>query len=106
MATANQVWPIGTDCKVVLSGLKDDAGAYVNDATVVGNLVGLNDAAVTNGSAISFTYIPASNGQYEAVIPYNAGTLSGLDYTFVIVATKGAKRATLKMTRPAQYIEI
>lgn len=106
MATANQVWPIGTDCKVVLSGLKDDTGAYVNDATVVSNLVGLNDAAVTNGSGISFSYIEGSNGQYEALIPYNVNVVSGTEYTLVIVATKGAKRATLKMTRPAEYIEI
>jgi hypothetical protein len=105
MATVNQIWPIGTDCKVVLSGLKDDAGAYVNDATVTANLVNTQGANVTNGTNITFTGL-GSNGQYEAVLPYTLDLTADAEYTLNILAVAGNKRALLKMARRAAYIEI
>ena len=106
MATVGQVWPVATDCMITLSGLKDDQGNYINNATVTGNLVDSNNVAVTNGSNIAFTYVASSNGQYQAVLPYNAATQNGQSYTMNILAISGSKRAMLVMQRQAAYIQI
>lgn len=105
MATVNQVWPVNTDCKVVLSGLKDDQGAYIENASVVGVLKDANGNVVNYASSITFTY-SGPNGMYVAIIPNNADIIAGRDYTFYITATAGARKALLKMTRTAQFIEI
>jgi len=106
MATVGQVWPVATDCKVVLSGLKDDSNNYINNATVTGTMVDANGITVTNGSNITFTYDAGSNGQYEAVVPYNIGTVNGQTYTLNIQAINGSKRALLQMQRQAAFIAI
>lgn len=105
MATVNQVWPINTDCKVVLSGLKDDSGAYIDNASVVGTLKDAQGNNVANAQALNFGY-KGPNGVYEVIIPNNADILADREYTFYITATSGARKALLKMTRTAAYIEI
>lgn len=105
MATVNQIWPINTDCKVVLSGLKDDSGAYIDNASVAGTLKDGQGNNVANAQNLSFSY-KGPNGVYEVIIPSNADILDGRDYTFFITATAGARKALLKMTRKAAYIEI
>jgi hypothetical protein len=105
MATANQIWPINTDAKVVLSGLKDDAGAYIEDAAVVGTMKDENGNVVANATNLNFEYVGA-NGVYSVIIPSNADILPERTYTFFITAVKAARKALLKMTRQAAYIEI
>lgn len=105
MATANQIWPIGTDARVVLSGLKDDAGAYIDDATVVGTMKDANGNVVSGAAEVSFTHT-APNGVYSAIVPSDAAFLPDRSYTLFILATSGPRKAMLKMTRSAAHIEI
>jgi hypothetical protein len=91
---------------VTLSGLKDDAGAYVNDATVTAVMKDKDGIVVTNASSVTFTYVAASSGVYEAILPYNIDTLDGREYTLFITAVAGIRRAQLTMKRKAAYIEI
>ena len=77
MADTVEIWPIGTDAKVLISGVADDTGAFINDATVTGVLKDNTGNPVTNATALTFTYITSSDGNYWCVIPYNADLLDG-----------------------------
>ena len=110
--TVTQLWPVGTDHKVVLSGLKDDAGNYINDATVTAVMKDSNGNVVSNGNTISFSLVndptngPSATGDYQGIVPYNVDLLDGRTYTLEITAIKGARRVLVKMTRDAAYVTV
>ena len=103
MADTVEIWPIGTDAKVLISGITDDAGAFINDATVTGILKDASGNPVTNASALTFTYITASSGNYSGIIPYNADLLDGRVYTLVLTVVDGGAHALINITRNAGY---
>jgi len=103
--TVAQTWPVGTDHKVVLSGLKDDAGNYINDASVAGVMKDANGNVVNNGDNIQFTLVGGSTtGDYMGIVPYNADLLDGRTYTLEITAVKDNRRVLARMTRDAAYV--
>lgn len=101
-----QIWPIGTDCKVTILGVKDDSGAYINDGVVTGSLKDASGNAVANATGIEFLYVADSDGNYEAVIPNSADLLEGREYTLHVTAEKDGIRALAHMTREAQYMTL
>lgn len=57
---------IGSDNTLKVDALRDVDDAYVNDATVAGQV---KDAAGVNvGSSISLSYVAASNGNYRGIL--------------------------------------
>lgn len=95
-------WQINSDMTVTLEGLKDSLGAYLNTATVSGQL---KDGATPIGGSLSFTYVPASNGNYVAELP--AATVASLiedrQYSMLITATAGGDTITIEVRRLARY---
>lgn len=58
------------DNYVLLEGLRDAAtGEFVNDAMLTLSIKDENRATISGASAISFTYIAASDGRYKALVP-------------------------------------
>lgn len=106
-----QVWAIQTDNKVLLSGLQDDAGTIIADATVTGVLKDEAGNAVGNATNLTFVAVTETPGDYQTTIPYNADLLADRTYTLEITAVKldeinGNMRAFLKMTRDAAFVTV
>ncbi len=66
-----------------------DTGAYVNNATVSFALKDSTGAAVTNGTG-ALSYVAASNGKYQGVLPATAAIVAGQFYTLELTAASGA----------------
>ena len=103
MAETVEIWPIGTDAKVLITGVKDDGGAYINDGTVTGVLKDINDNVVLNGAEIAFTYMASSNGNYAGIVAHDVDFLEDRDYTLELTIVKGDVQALIKITRTARY---
>jgi hypothetical protein len=96
-------WPIGTDCKVVISGVKDDTGAIIVDAVVTGVLKQTDTgAAVNNASALTFTAV--GDASYWVLIPNNADLLDGRSYTLEVTALKSGRKLFAKITKDAAFV--
>src|ERR1035437_5949039 len=95
--TVTQTWPIGTDCKVTIRGLKDDTGMGIADATVTGVLKAANGTPVVNADSITFDAIGA--GDYEGLVSDLAELLDGRPYTLEITAVKDDKKLLAKVVR-------
>src|ERR1035437_7303065 len=100
--TVTQVWPIGTDYKVTIRGLKDDTGMGIADATVTGVLKQSNGTPVVNADSITFTVKGA--GDYEALIEADAELQDGRNFTLEITAIKDDKTLFAKVTRAAAFV--
>jgi hypothetical protein len=103
MAAGN--WLVETDTKVTLRGLKDELGAFVNDATVTGDLYD-KTVVVDNGSNIPFTYVDGSDGDYEGVIPANVPIKEGSSYDLFLTAVRSGKMMVVRVRRTAKYLDV
>ncbi len=97
--TTKQYAPIYLDNSggLVLAGLRDMDGAYVNGATVNCTQLRLEDG----GSDVSgitlplaMPYVAASQGKYRGIIPHDVVLEVGKRYTIRIVADTGTLIAT------------
>lgn len=89
----NSVVYVGSTGILRLTGLQDAADAYQNDATVTVTAAvdAADDTAVTGLTLpLSFTYVAASDGDYEAVIPHNTSMEAGRAYYFTVRAVSSA----------------
>ena len=102
--TVTQTWPIGTDCKVTIRGLKDDTGMGIADATVTGVLKAANGTPVVNADSITFTAKGA--GDYEGLVASDAELLDGRQFTLEITAIKDDKTLFAKVARAAAYVNL
>ena len=97
-------WWIDSDNLVTFDGLTNRlSGAYINDATVSGQVTDKAGAAV--GGAVTLNYVAASDGQYKGTIPKAsmAGVTEGNHYIFTIIVTKGTSTSTVKVVLRAGY---
>jgi hypothetical protein len=95
-----------TDTEITMKGLKDTAGEYVNDATVTATLHPRGGGAALDNSAIAFSYISGSNGDYRAVLPSNVPLQACREYDMNVVCLHGGRQLTLLVRRRADYAEI
>ena len=80
---------VGNTHRIEVTGLKDADGAFQNDATVtletlVDELTGTTISGVT--LPLSLNYVTASNGDYNAPIPSDAGIVAPNSYIGTIKA--------------------
>lgn len=82
---------VENDNRVLLTGLQNQSsGSYENSATVSGQIT---DAAGTNvGTAITFNYISASNGNYEGTIEDGVALSANTRYTLTVTADAGSDK--------------
>ena len=103
MAEALEVWPINSDAKVLITGISDDQGNYINNATIVGVMKDANGIEIVNADNIAFTLVPDSNGDYVGIVPHNADLLNGRKFTLEITITSGTIQCVILVTRIAKY---
>jgi len=99
-----QIWPVGTDCKIVIRGLRDDAGTGISDAVVSGILKQATGVPVANAANLTFT--ANGSGDYFTIVPHDAELQDGKPYTMDIIAVKGSKRLFAKVTRNAAFVNM
>lgn len=89
---------IGEPNDVVVEALKNDAtGAYVNDATITGQVRTSGDSPTSGsrvGSVFNVNYITASNGNYRGTFPSNEASSLTEDTTYWVWVT--ASSVTLR----------
>lgn len=97
------IWPIGTDSRVVLRALRDDSGTIVAAASVTGQM--RDEAGATVGASITFS--PAAiAGDYEAVLPNTLALTAGATYSLDIVAQHNGRRTLIRLTRQAAHLTV
>lgn len=100
-------WYIGSDNLVTLTGLYDQLGAaYVNDAdSIIGKFFAYTDSGESAqiGSDITFSYVTASDGNYQGVLPNNTAMTQGTMYYLKITITEGEYILIQKLMGRAQY---
>ena len=73
---------------IEISGLKDASnGNYVNTATVTFTLKNSGNSVVSGASAVSMTYVAASNGKYQGTLPNTVSLTEGAKYWLEITST-------------------
>jgi hypothetical protein len=75
--------------KIQYIGLKDDTGAYVNNATMTANMLDLQGNAITEITNLNMAYVAASNGNYEGVVAATFDPPAGVGYICIIEARVG-----------------
>jgi hypothetical protein len=100
-------WCIGTDVKVVLEGLADESGGYINDATLLCTLRDTKGVNVVGAINVAFNYVATSNGNYEGILPNTLSLIEGRNYDLIGVFTNPAnsRKMTVRVRRAAKYIE-
>lgn len=102
---------IGSDNVVTLkdpttgNGLYDSvAAAYVNSATVTGQLLNADETAVA-GSGFTLAYVAASNGVYRGVLTNAVTSLltQGGEYIVQVTAVNGSYQLVLQLECVADY---
>jgi hypothetical protein len=102
---AEDTFVVGSDTYVVVRGLKDYQGNFVNNATVTGVLQNGAGVPVTGVGAITFTYVPDSNGDYDAVIPSTAAYENMKIHQLILTVVSGDKTLITKVRRIAKIDE-
>lgn len=76
-----RIWYVDNDNVVTLDELTDEAGDYVNDATVEATLFDLDGDEVTGVTwPITLSYVAASDGLYRGVAGDVAAVADGAEY--------------------------
>lgn len=94
---------IGTDNCITVNELKDKDGADIGDATFTGNLY--DRAGNVVASNITFTLVGGSASNYRGILPNNTALVECQEYELIAVAVKGSRKLTLRVKRPAKYVE-
>jgi hypothetical protein len=99
-------WFISTDNSVHLTGLADETGGFLNDATVTGVMKDRKGRVVPGLETITFTYVPSSNGNYDGVVPANDLLKPNNEYDLFVVAVAGGRKFTGQARLPAAYFPL
>lgn len=87
------LYPLNTQV-VEIDGLTDVVtGDYLNDATVTATLFDDNDQPDPVLQNIGMSYVAASNGNYQGVVPDTFNAALGSGYTMVITADQAGVQA-------------
>jgi hypothetical protein len=75
--------------KIQYIGLKDDTGAYVNNAVMTANMLDLSGNAIAEITNLNLAYVATSNGNYEGVVGATFDPAPGIGYICIIEARVG-----------------
>jgi hypothetical protein len=97
------LWHVGSDTLVTVEGLQDEAdtSTYISGATVSGQMYDEDGDAI--GSAITFAYVAASDGNYRGTIPNGLALTVGERYTLKVTITSGSLVRVFRIKRLAGY---
>ena len=98
-------WCISTDVKVILEGLRDEAGGLINDATMVATLKDTKKVDVVGAVNVPFSYVALSDGNYEGILPNTLTLKEGADYDLYCDFTHNGRKMLVRLRRKAKYIE-
>lgn len=94
---------VGTDNKITITGLKDDDGVNVTDATFTGDLSRCDTGGAV-GSSITFSSVGGTN-DYEGELPASASLVEGKYYQMIATAENASgKKLAIKIKRIARYV--
>ncbi len=95
---------IGTDQRIRLVGLVDEAGAFINDATVTADLFDAKGLKLSD-SPIVMEHVPGSDGDYDGTLPHNVSPMAPNSQPYLIItAAKNGVQCQIKLQRTAQYL--
>ena len=95
-------WWISTDVALKLEAVRDSiTSEYVNGATITSVFTDSSGAAVA--TAISYSHISGTNGNYVATLPNTVSLTEGAQYTETITIVAGAYTTTIKRVGRASY---
>lgn len=75
--------------RVKVFGLRDDNGAFLNDAVMSATLLDVNRNQVTGCINITMSYVADSNGNYTGTVTAAFEPPVGTDYTMIIEGNEG-----------------
>ena len=104
-----QTWPINTDCKVTLTGLKDDAGLPIPGATITAVLNDhVGNPVAGAGPTDNLAFTPISGGDYYMYLSHTITALlvDGQSYTLVIKAVSVTRQLNANISRAAAMINL
>ena len=83
---------IDNDNVLRVTGMRNAiTGTYLNSRTVTVTLTDSSGTEVTGQSwPLTLTYVPDSDGEYRATLPYDIGVTGGQTYTARVVGDGGA----------------
>lgn len=84
---------VGNDNVLKVTALADDAGTYINTATVTATLEDESGAEVSGETwPITLSYVSASDGNYQGVLKDTLSLSTVKEYTAKITADDGANK--------------
>jgi hypothetical protein len=104
MATGN--WFLGTDTHIHLTGLKDKDGNFLNAATVTGVLCDTHAVPLPGVSPVTFSYVAASSGNYDGLLPSTVTLKEGRDYDMLVTAVNNGRTMQARIRRKAKRIDV
>ena len=75
--------------KIQYIGLKDDTGAYVNNATMTATMKDLQGGTITEINNLALNYVAQSSGNYEGIVAATFDPPAGIGYVCIVEATVG-----------------
>jgi len=75
--------------RVKVFGLRDDTGAFLNDAVMNATLLDVNRNNVPGCVNITMTYVATTNGNYTGTVTAAFSPAVGTDYTMIIEGDEG-----------------
>jgi len=95
---------VGSDNLITLTELYDTvAAAYVNDATVKGELYTFADQVTQIGDDVVMSYIAASDGNYRGQLPNGVALVLGTTYIMKITVTNDSNVLVIKVNVTGAY---
>lgn len=96
---------VDTDNNVSLTGLNNDDGSYVNNATVRATVYEANGSTEVSGQSwpVTLNYQSGTDGNYSGVIDDAASLVDGAYYWVEITAEHGATKSTWRNLEQASY---
>lgn len=86
-----------------VSGVQDQiSGLFQNSATVTATLNDANGNPVSGMSGLSLTYVPGSNGQYQATVSSTFNPAAGDMYTLILDVASGGSAMHIELPSSVQ----
>lgn len=102
MASASEIWAIGSDILVKHTVRNESTLAFINDATVTATLKDSSDVDVSGAIELTGTYVAGSDGEYHITIPSTISLTKDARYTLEITTVGDNLTKIDKLTRTAR----
>jgi hypothetical protein len=101
-------WYIGTDNMVHLQNLKNEDGAFINNATsVTGSFVNSKKEPVVGVAPITFIFKGGSTtGEYDGVVPVPDAVKEDIELWLLIVVIAAGRKFTGRIKLKTHYADL